>query len=238
MINGAKTFITNGHHADLVCVAAKTDADATRQGRVAAGGRDGGPAGLPARARCWRRSASTGWTPRSFSSTTCACRPSNLLGGEEGQGFRQLMQQLPRERLLIAVGAAATMQRAVDETLAYVARAQGVRRAAAGDAEHALQAGRVRDRGGARAGVRRRLHRAPARRHARRADRRDGQVVDHRQAVPRDRRMPATARRLRLHDRVPDRAHVRRRARAAHLRRRERGDERADRARDGGSDAA
>jgi acyl-CoA dehydrogenase len=49
---------------------------------------------------------------------------ANLLGGEEGRGFAQLMQQLPRERLLIAVGAAATMQRAVDETLAYVQQRQ------------------------------------------------------------------------------------------------------------------
>jgi acyl-CoA dehydrogenase len=44
----------------------------------------------------------------------------NLLGDAEGQGFAQLMQQLPQERLLIAVGAVATMQRAIDDTLAYV----------------------------------------------------------------------------------------------------------------------
>ena len=44
----------------------------------------------------------------------------NLLGAEEGRGFAQLMEQLPRERMLIAVGAVATMQRAVAETLEYV----------------------------------------------------------------------------------------------------------------------
>ena len=48
------------------------------------------------------------------------CAPAcNLLGEEEGRGFAQLMQQLPRERLLIAVGAVATMRRAIDETVAY-----------------------------------------------------------------------------------------------------------------------
>lgn len=47
--------------------------------------------------------------------------PQNqLLGGEEGRGFAQLMQQLPRERLLLAIGSAAIMQRAVDDTLAHV----------------------------------------------------------------------------------------------------------------------
>ena len=37
-----------------------------------------------------------------------------LLGAEEGRGFAQLMEQLPRERLIIAVGGVATLQRAID----------------------------------------------------------------------------------------------------------------------------
>jgi acyl-CoA dehydrogenase len=45
---------------------------------------------------------------------------ANLLGTEEGRGFKQLMEQLPRERLIIAVGGVATLQRAIDETVAYV----------------------------------------------------------------------------------------------------------------------
>ena len=43
-----------------------------------------------------------------------------MLGVEEGNGFKQLMQQLPQERLLIAVGAVATMFRVIDETTKYV----------------------------------------------------------------------------------------------------------------------
>jgi len=49
---------------------------------------------------------------------------ANLLGETEGRGFSQLMQQLPRERLLIAVGAVATMRRAIDDTVAYTSTRQ------------------------------------------------------------------------------------------------------------------
>ena len=43
-----------------------------------------------------------------------------ILLGEEGCGFLQLMEQLPQERLLIAVGGVATLRRALTETIAYV----------------------------------------------------------------------------------------------------------------------
>ena len=49
---------------------------------------------------------------------------SNLIGPEEGQGFVQLMQQLPQERLNIAVQGMATIERALDETLDYVKERQ------------------------------------------------------------------------------------------------------------------
>ena len=43
----------------------------------------------------------------------------HILGGAEGQGFFQLMQQLPQERLMIAVTGVGAMERALDETLRY-----------------------------------------------------------------------------------------------------------------------
>jgi acyl-CoA dehydrogenase len=46
--------------------------------------------------------------------------PENLLGGEEGQGFAQLMNDLPRERLIVAVHAQAMMERALELTVDYV----------------------------------------------------------------------------------------------------------------------
>jgi acyl-CoA dehydrogenase len=45
--------------------------------------------------------------------------PENLLGGEEGKGFAQLMQQLPQERLIIAICAVAAMERAIKLTVDY-----------------------------------------------------------------------------------------------------------------------
>ncbi|MDA4518234.1 acyl-CoA dehydrogenase family protein, partial [Escherichia coli] len=53
------------------------------------------------------------------------CVPvDNLLGEEEGQGFYQLMQQLPQERMIIALGAVASMQRAIELTTDYVRERQ------------------------------------------------------------------------------------------------------------------
>ncbi len=123
LIDGAKTFITNGGHADLVIVAAKTD--------PAAGGR-----GISlivvetARTEGFRRGPPLEKIGQHGQDTVelffdrVRVPAANRLGPQEGQGFRQLMQQLPRERMLAAVAAAATMQRAIDETLAYVAQRQ------------------------------------------------------------------------------------------------------------------
>ena len=123
VINGAKTFITNGHHADLVCVAVKTDATQRARGVSLVMVET---ADLPGfrRGRLLDKIGQHGQDTAELFFDEVRVPAENLLGGEEGQGFRQLMQQLPRERLLIAVGAAATMQRAVDETLAYVAQRQ------------------------------------------------------------------------------------------------------------------
>jgi acyl-CoA dehydrogenase len=122
VINGAKTFITNGHHADLVCVAAKTDRDAPGAKGISLLMVE--TADLPGfrRGRLLEKIGQHGLDTAELFFDDVRVPAENLLGGEEGKGFRQLMQQLPRERLLIAIAAAATMQRAVDETLAYVAQ--------------------------------------------------------------------------------------------------------------------
>jgi len=121
VINGAKTFITNGHHADLVCVVAKTDATQRAKGVSLLMVET---ADLPGfrRGRLLEKIGQHGLDTAELFFDDVRVPAENLLGDEEGHGFRQLMQQLPRERLLIAIGAAATMQRAVDETLAYAAQ--------------------------------------------------------------------------------------------------------------------
>ncbi len=50
--------------------------------------------------------------------------PENLLGGAEGQGFYQMMQQLPQERLVIGCGAVGAMEGAVARTIAYAKERQ------------------------------------------------------------------------------------------------------------------
>jgi len=122
-ISGAKTFITNGLHAGLVCVAVKTGAEGGAKGvsllMVETEGTDGFRRG-PLLDKMGQKTLDT--TELFFDDVRVPA--TNLLGGEQGKGFPQLMQQLPRERLLIAVGAVATMQRAIADTLAYVRERQ------------------------------------------------------------------------------------------------------------------
>ena len=118
-ITGNKTFITNGLHAGLVVVACKTGADAGAKGISLLVVETEGTAGFrrgPLLDKLGQKTLDT--TELFFDDVRVPA--DNLLGGEEGRGFAQLMEQLPRERMLIAVGAVATMQRAVAETLEYV----------------------------------------------------------------------------------------------------------------------
>ena len=133
IVNGAKTFITNGFHADLIVVAVKTDAQAQAKGvsLLVVETRD-----LPGftRGRLLDKIGQRAQDTVELFFDQVRVPVANRLGDDEGRGFAQLMQQLPRERLLIAVGCAATMQRAVDDTLAYVQQ-----RKVFGDALMALQ---------------------------------------------------------------------------------------------------
>lgn len=116
-INGQKTFITNGQSADLVIVVARTGGPGAKGLSLlmleTAGndgfrrGRNLDKIGLPAAD-----------TSELFFEDAIV-PPENLLGGEEGRGFAQLMQQLPQERLIIAVGAVAAMERAIQLTSDY-----------------------------------------------------------------------------------------------------------------------
>ena len=83
----------------------------------------------------------------------------NLLGTEEGQGFYQLMKELPQERLIVAVHAVAMIERALALTIDYVKQRTGVRQDDHRIPEHPVRARRVQDRGDDRQGVPRPLHR-------------------------------------------------------------------------------
>ena len=123
-INGSKTFITNGYHANLICVVAKTDPAAEGARGVSLLMVETDRLEGFRRGRVLDKIGQKGLdTAELYFEDVCVAE-DDLLGGVEGRGFPQLMQELPRERLLIAIGALATMERAIEETLTYVRERQ------------------------------------------------------------------------------------------------------------------
>ncbi|SNS25761.1 acyl-CoA dehydrogenase family protein [Rhodococcoides kyotonense] len=116
VLNGSKTFITNGINADIVIVVACTDPDKGAQGfslLVV----ERGMAGFE-RGRNLDKIGMKAQDTAELSFTDVRVPAANLLG-EEGMGFIYLMQNLPQERLSIAVVAAAAMESALDMTIQY-----------------------------------------------------------------------------------------------------------------------
>jgi acyl-CoA dehydrogenase len=118
VINGAKTFISNGFLCDLVLVVAKTanDGGIGDISLIAIETKD-----LPgfSRGRNLEKIGQHGQDTVELNFDDVRVPQSNLLGGAEGQGFIQLMQQLPQERLILAVSAVATIEKAVQVSVDY-----------------------------------------------------------------------------------------------------------------------
>ncbi|HEY8333711.1 MAG TPA: acyl-CoA dehydrogenase family protein [Tardiphaga sp.] len=117
IINGQKTFITNGQTADLIVVVARTGGPGATGISLIVLETAGNP-GFKRGRNLDKIGVHASDTVELFFEDAVAPF-ENLLGEEEGQGFKQLMQQLPRERLIIAVGAVASMERAVRITAEY-----------------------------------------------------------------------------------------------------------------------
>ncbi len=120
LINGSKTFITNGWHADLVIVVAKTDPAAGAKGTSLFLVERGMP-GFEKGQRLKKLGLKAQDTSELFFNNV-RVGPEQLLGGTamEGRGFICLMEQLPWERLQIAIGAVGAAQAAIDWTVDYV----------------------------------------------------------------------------------------------------------------------
>jgi alkylation response protein AidB-like acyl-CoA dehydrogenase len=120
LLNGSKTFITNGWHADVVIVVAKTDPAAGAKGTSLLLVERGMP-GFDKGKRLKKLGLKAQDTSELFFNNV-RVPADNLLGGEAqlNRGFICLMEQLPWERIQIAIGAVSAAQAAIDWTVAYV----------------------------------------------------------------------------------------------------------------------
>jgi acyl-CoA dehydrogenase len=117
-LNGSKTFISNGYLADLVLVVAKTDPAAGAKGislmlletRDNPGFRVG---------RILEKMGQKGQDTCELFFDDAAVPLANVLGGVEGQGFAQLMAELPYERTIVGVAGVACIERALELTVTH-----------------------------------------------------------------------------------------------------------------------
>lgn len=118
-INGSKTFITNGQLANLIVVVAKTDPEKGAKGTSLIVIETDGLEGFERGRNLDKIGLKANDTSELFFNDM-RVPTANLLGAEEGQGFVQLMQQLPQERLMIGTTAIAMAERALSLTIDYV----------------------------------------------------------------------------------------------------------------------
>ncbi len=121
VINGSKTFITNGWHTSIICLAVKTDVTAGKGSKgisliiVEAKDLPGYRVG-----RTLEKVGMHGQDTCELFFDDVRVPAGNLLGEETGRGFYQMMDQLPYERLTVGVGAVAVTEKAVEITTKYV----------------------------------------------------------------------------------------------------------------------
>jgi acyl-CoA dehydrogenase len=123
LLNGSKTFITNGLHANLIIVVAKTDPKERAKGVSLMVVETDDASGFRRGRRLKKLGLDAADTSELFFDDVML-PAENLLGTQEGQGFAQLMSDLPQERLIVAVHAMAMIERALRLTIDYVKERQ------------------------------------------------------------------------------------------------------------------
>ncbi len=121
-LNGQKTFITNGMTANLICVVAKTDPTEAAKGvsLIMLETENVEDTGGFKRGRNLEKLGMKAQDTAELFFDNVRIPAENLLGTSEGKGFIQLMEQLPQERLIIAAGACAVIESALQITSEYV----------------------------------------------------------------------------------------------------------------------
>lgn len=117
-LSGQKTFITNGQHANIILVAAKTDPNEKAKGVSLVILETDGAEGFSRGKNLDKIGMKSADTSELFFDNI-EVPPENILGGEEGKGFYQMMAQLPQERLIIGCSAVGAMEGALERTISY-----------------------------------------------------------------------------------------------------------------------
>jgi acyl-CoA dehydrogenase len=123
VLSGAKTFITNGQHANLIIVVAKTDPAEKAKGVSLMVVETADAPGFRRGRKLKKLGLEAADTSELFFDDV-ALPAESLLGRAEGEGFAQLMNELPQERLIVAIHAMAMMERALELTIPYVKERQ------------------------------------------------------------------------------------------------------------------
>lgn len=117
IVNGQKTFITNGQHCDVLVLAAKTDPSQGARGMTLFTV-DAALAGFERGRNLEKMGLHSGDTSELFFQDMRV--PAGQVLGGEGQGFANLMNELPRERLILGVGCVAAAEGMLAMTIEYV----------------------------------------------------------------------------------------------------------------------
>ncbi|MEM7302534.1 MAG: acyl-CoA dehydrogenase family protein [Pseudomonadota bacterium] len=128
LINGSKTFITNGQHANIIVLVTKTDPSQGARGTSLMVIETDEVEGFKRGRNLDKVGLKSNDTSELFFDNV-RIPTSNLLGPEEGQGFIQLMEQLPQERLLIANQAICAIEKALAITIDYVKERKAFKKA-------------------------------------------------------------------------------------------------------------
>ncbi len=123
VLNGSKTFITNGQHANLIIVVAKTDPKEGSKGISLMVVETDDAQGFRRGRKLKKLGMDSADTSELFFEEV-SLPAESLLGTEEGQGFYQLMKDLPQERLIVSVHAVSMIERALGLTIDYVKQRQ------------------------------------------------------------------------------------------------------------------